>query len=254
MPISLLQRILFILWLTALSFLLLGNVHAWEIPAYLRLNSSARLWFSLIEGDLIQNDRTKLGIVDNLSLKQDSPAWEYQASFRVGNIHQLRFRAEPSTSYDHSATWSSIKAGSFRVGYDLDFYMTPNALVGGNADLDFNSVNTTVSSVRVANAVYNYTDDEIRLIPTIGLHAVVFPALQGIALRPNISTRVGWWDFQTRTALDWESAVSVDIPVNELWTWSISGGYRIRNTRFTRQHDTVDMTRRGFFVETSVLF
>ena len=97
------KRLLVLSWLTLLWFMLLGNVHAWEVPAYLRLQGGVRLWFSVIDGDFIQGDRTKIGFVDNLGIRQDQPVWEYFANVRVQNIHQVRLRIEPDVVTANSA-------------------------------------------------------------------------------------------------------------------------------------------------------
>ncbi|MEJ2716239.1 MAG: hypothetical protein P8182_03740 [Deltaproteobacteria bacterium] len=248
------KKFLLLSWLTLFWFVLLGNVHAWEVPAYLRLQSGVRLWFSQIDGDLIQNDRTKIGLIDNLGMKRDQLVWEYFVSARVQNIHQVRLRIEPSTLYDQSTSNSDLKIRNFRIGYDLDFYMTPQALVGLNADLDVMTLRSDVNHVRVGNIVFNYGDDKTRVIPALGLHGTFYPLLPGVALRPNVSTRLNWWDYESVGTWDWEIATGVDIPVNPLWTWSINGGYRIWNIRLKRDYDEVDVTRRGFFIETAVLF
>ena len=57
------KKFLVIVWLTVLCFLLLGNVHAWDVPAFLRLNAGSRTWFSALQGDLIQGDRTKVDLM-----------------------------------------------------------------------------------------------------------------------------------------------------------------------------------------------
>lgn len=251
---NIVKRLFVLSWLTLLWFMLLGNVHAWEVPAYLRLQSGVRLWFSLIDGDFIQDDRTKIGLIDNLGIRQDQPVWEYFANVRVQNIHQVRLRIEPSTLYDQSTSNSDLKVRNFRIGYDLDFYMTPQALVGFNADIDVMTLRSRVNSVRVGGTLFNYSDDKTRVIPAIGLHGTFYPLIQGVALRPNLSTRVNWWDYESVGTWDWEVATGVDIPINPLWTWTVNGGYRIWNIRLKRDYDRVDFTRRGFFVETAILF
>ncbi len=251
---ELIKKILIIAWLTILCFMLLGNVHAWEVPSYLRVTSGSRLWFSLIEGDLIQNDRTKLGISDNLGIKQDRLVWEYFLNARVWNIHVLRVKAEPSSLYDQSAKDSSIKAYDYRVGYDLDFYMSPQALAGFNADLEVINLRSLVNDVKVGTSVYNYAESQTRVVPSLGLHGSFYPILQAIALRPSVSGRVNWWDYESLQTWDWEVAAGVDIPVNALWTWTVNGGYRMWNVKTKRERDRVDLTRKGFFLETSVRF
>jgi len=248
------KKALLISWLTLLLFMLFTNVHAWEVPSYLRITSGARVWFSLIEGDLVQEDRTKLGITDNLGIKQDELAWEFLASARAGNLHVLRVRVEPATLYDQSINDCNVKVRSIRTGYDLDFYMSPQALIGANTDLDVFNLKTRVNDVTVGNSTFNYSEDNTHLIPSVGLHGTFYPILQGIAIRPNISTRVNWWDYQGTETWDWELAAAVDVPVNELWTWTLNGGYRIWNIKLKRERDTVDVIRKGFFLETSILF
>jgi hypothetical protein len=106
----------------------------------------------------------------------------------------------------------------------------------------------------VGNTLFNYSDNQTRLIPSVGLHGTFYPIVAGVALRPNLFARVNWWDYETVGTWDCELGTAVDIPVTELWTWTVKGGYRIWNIKLKRDHDTVDMTRRGFFIETSVLF
>lgn len=247
------KRFLIIAWLTVLCFLLLGNVHAWEIPSYLRINSGARMWFSNIQGDLIQPDRTKLDFSEHLGLKKERLTWEIFGSLRVDNIHVFRFRAEPFTSYE-SKNDSYQVIRDYRVGYDLDFYMSPQVLFGANIELDILGLETRVNNVTSGAVTFNYHDSRTRAIPLLGLHGAFFPVLDAIALRPNLSSRIGWWNYEGLEAWDWEVAGAVDIPVNRLWTWTISGGYRFWHTKMKRDVDTVDMNLKGFFLETSILF
>ena len=106
----------------------------------------------------------------------------------------------------------------------------------------------------MANTVFTYGDNQTRAIPTIGLHGTFYPIINGISLRPNWFARVNWWDYQTLETWDWETGAGVDIPVNRLWTWSMSAGYRFWHIKFKRDRDTVDMNTSGFFLETSLLF
>lgn len=248
------KKILVITWLTALIFLLISNVHAWDVPSYLRLKGGTRMWFSFIGGDLVQPDKTKLGITDNLGIRQDQLAWEFFADFRLANIHVLRLRGEPGTFYDHSKNDSYHQVRNLRMGYDLDFVMTPQFLAGANIDLDVTSLKTSVNNVAVAGRVFNYSESDTRAMPSLGFHGTFYPILDGIALRPHVSSRFSWWDYKERSTWDWEVSGAVDIPVNELWTWTINGGYRWWNVKMKRGVDRVDMYRSGFFVETSVLF
>lgn len=248
------KRIAIIAWLTLLCFLLLANVHAWEVPSYVRLSGGTRLWFNALAGDLIQRDRTKLGLIDNVGLKRDTLVWEFFGSARFENIHVFRVRAEPATRYDQAANNSYHKVANWRAGYDLDFYMSPQALVGANVDLDIMTLDTQVTNVTVGGTLYNYKDGETRAIPSFGLHGTFYPILQGVSLRPNLSSRVNWWNYDNLSTWEWEAAAAVDIPVNHLWTWSVNGGYRVWHVDFKRNQDEVDMTRTGFFVESSVLF
>ncbi len=80
------KRNFIIAWLTILCFLLLGNVHAWEVPSYLRLNAGARAWSSVLQGDLIQNDKTKVDLINNVGIDPNKLVWELFANFRVDNI------------------------------------------------------------------------------------------------------------------------------------------------------------------------
>lgn len=248
------KRFLIVTWLTLLCFMLLSNVHAWDVPQYLRMQGGARLWFSSIDGDLIQNDRTRLDIKDNLGIKQDELAWEFFASFRIKSIHVARVRIEPSTLYNQSSSNSYHRVFDARLGYDLDFYMSPQILLGLNLDLDIMNLDSRVNNAVVGGFLYNYSASATRVLPSLGLHGAFYPIISGIALRPNISTRFNWWSSENLENRDWELVGSVDIPINQLWTWTVSGGYRIWNVKASRDRDTVDMTRSGFFVETAILF
>ena len=248
------KRLLIISWLTALCFLLLGNVHAWEIPSYIRLDSGTRMWFTVLGGDLVQADRTKIDLGNNLGVKKDQLAWEFCLSARFDNIHVLRFRAEPSTEYEQSKNDSLHAVSDYRLGYDLDFYMTPQVLFGTNVDFDFPTVRTRVRNVNLGLITYDYDDNKTRFVPTVGLHGTFYPIVGGISLRPNISARVNWINYEGLEAWDWEAATSVDVPVNRLWTWNVTGGYRYSHLKFKSDIDTVDMNRMGFFIESGVLF
>lgn len=248
------KRIIVTTWLTALCFLLLSNAYAWDVPAYLRVNGGSRMWFSVLEGDLIQNDRAKLDLAESLGIKKDKIVWEFFSSFRFDNIHVLRARFVPFTEYDRSQTGSSQKIMDARLGYDLDFYMTPQLLFGANVDLDFVSAETRVRNVTVAGITFNYDARESRVLPTLGLHGTFYPIIDGIALRPNLAGRINWWNYESLGTWDWEVSAAVDVPVNRLWTWTVNGGYRFWHLKLKRDRDTLDANRSGFFVETSVLF
>ncbi len=248
------KKLLVIAWLTVLWFSLLGNVHAWDVPGYLRVDSGTRLWFSVIEGDLIQPDRTKIGFVNNMGLQQDQVSWEFFTGLRVENIHVFRVRVEPETTYGPSRNDSFQRVRNVRVGYDLDFYMTPQLLFGAHGDLDVLTLHTEVNDVTVGGNTYDYGDRATRVLPSLGVHGSFFPIISGVALRPNISTRVNWWDYETVEMWDWNVTAAVHIPVNALWTWTVSGGYRIWSLDIERDSDRLDMTRRGFFLEAGLLF
>jgi hypothetical protein len=212
------------------------------------------MWFTTIQGDLIQKDRTKIGLTENLGLKSDLLVWQYLASARIENIHVLRLKYEPYSVYDQARNDSYHSITDLWLGYDLDFYMTPQLLFGANVDLDIFNVETRAKSIPVALNVYNYREKETRLIPALGLHGVFYPILSGIALRPNVSGRFGWWNYSQLEAWNWEVAAGVDVPINQLWTWSVNGGYRSEHLKFDRERDTLDTNRNGFFVESSLLF
>ncbi len=248
------KRLLLTIWLTLLCFLLLSNVHAWEVPSCLRINGGARMWFSGLEGDLIQPDRTKLDLADNIGLKRDNLVWEFFASARINSLHVIRFRAEPYSLYEQSRGDSFLRVRDYRLGYDFDFFMNPQVLFGANFDLDFLTVDSRVSNIMVANQLFSYSDSQTHVTPGLGLHGTFYPILTGIALRPNIGARANWWNYQNLETWDWEVASGVDIPVNQLWTWSVNAGYRFWHVKFKRDRDTLDMNRAGFFLETAVLF
>lgn len=248
------KKILVTTWLTILCFLLLGNVHAWDVPSYLRVSAGYRSWFTGLQGDLIQNDRTKLGLTENLGIKRDKLVWEFLANFRFDNIHVLRLRTEPFTVYEQSHNDSFQKIRTASLGYDLDFYMTPQALLGLNLDVGWVDLDTRVRDVRAGGILYNYQQTGSRVVPGLGLHGTYYPILTNVALRPNIGGRANWWSYESLEAWDAELACAVDVPVNRLWTWTVSSGYRVWHLKVKRERDTVDINRTGFFVETSLLF
>jgi hypothetical protein len=250
---SIMKKFLVIAWLTVLCFLLLGNVHAWDVPAFLRLNAGSRAWFSALQGNLIQGDRTKVDLIDNVGIDSNKLVWEYFANFRLDNIHVLRFRTEPSSVYN-SRNDSFQKIRYFQIGYDIDFYMTPQILFGANFDVDILNTETQVKQVTVANSFFDYYENQTRAIPLIGLHGSFYPIIESISLRPNVTGRVNWWNYNNLEAWDWEVSSAVDIPINSLWTWTINTGYRFWHVKSKRDRDTIDINRTGFFVETSVLF
>jgi hypothetical protein len=247
------KKILVTAWLTVLCFLLLGNVHAWEVPAYLRLNAGSRMWFSVLQGDLIQRDRTKVDLINNIGIDSSLLVWELFASCRLDNIHVLRFRGELPSFYG-SRNDSFLKIGYFQAGYDLDFCMTPQVLFGANIDLLVLNTETKVKGVTVANSFFDYYENQTRTMPTLGLHGSFYPIVEGISLRPNVSARVNWWNYNDLETWDWEVGSAVDIPINSLWTWTINTGYRFWHLKSKRNPDTIDINRAGFFIETSVLF
>jgi hypothetical protein len=242
------------IYLTILCFLLLSNVHAWEMPSCLRVSGGSGMWFTTLQGDLIQSDRTKLDLTENLGLKRDDLVWTFFAEARIKNIHVLRVRAEPYSAYEQSGGDSSLRVKDARIGYDLDFYMSPQLLFGANVDLDILNVDTRVRNVVVANSTFNYNDSSTRAIPTLGFHAIFYPIMNGISLRPTATARVNWWSYGTLESWDWKAGGGVDIPVTNLWTWSVNAGYRFWHLKFKRDTDTLDMNRSGFFLESSLLF
>ena len=86
------------------------------------------------------------------------------ANFRLDNIHVLRFRTEPSSVYNSRGD-SFQKIRYFQVGYDIDFYMTPQILFGANFDLDILNTETRVKEVTVANSSFDYYENQTRAIP-----------------------------------------------------------------------------------------
>jgi hypothetical protein len=248
------KKFLVTLWLTLLWYLLLGNVHAWEVPNCLRINGGTRMWFSSLTGDLIQKDNTKLDLIKNVGLKDDELAWEFFAGSRLNNIHVFRFRGEFTTAYMQPKNDSSHRVRSFRVGYDLDFIMAPQVLFGVNVDLDALTIDSDVKNVTVGLITYNYRDGVTKAVPQIGFHGTFYPILQGISLRPNLSGRIDWMNYEGLEVVNWEAGTAVDVPVNRFWTWSVNGGYRFEHTKVKRDRDMVDMNRSGWFIETSVLF
>ncbi len=130
------------IWLTILCFLLLSNVHAWEMPACVRVDGGSRMWFTTLQGDLLQRDRTKLDLIENLGLKINDLVWSYAIGARIKNIQVLRLRLEPYDIYEQPGGGSSLRVTDLRTGYDLDFYMSPQVLFGANIDLDVLNVET----------------------------------------------------------------------------------------------------------------
>lgn len=247
------MRKIVIAWLTALCFLLLGNVHAWEVPNYIRMTSGARMWFTVLDGDLIQDDRTKIDLIDNAGIERNKLSWEFLTSVRAYNIHVWRFRAEPLSGYE-SKNDSYLRVRNYRTGYDLDFYMSPQALFGANIDINITNLETRIQDVIVGGNTYTYQDSKTRTTPLLGLHGSFYPILDDISLRPNVSARVNWWNYENLETWDWEISGAVDIPINRLWTWTVNGGYRFWHTKFKRERDTIDINRMGFFLESSLLF
>ena len=248
------KNILITIWLTILCFLILSSVHAWEVPAYIRVDAGSRMWFTNLQGDLIQSDRTKLDLTENLGLKRDDLVWSYFIGARIKNINVLRFRAEPYDAYEEAGGGSSLRVRDFRLGYDLDFYMSPQVLFGANIDLDILNVETSAVNVTVANSSFSYDDNRTRAVPTLGFHTIFYPIMTGISIRPTASARVNWWNYQNLETWDWEAGGGVDIPVTKLWTWTVNAGYRFWHIKFKRNIDTLDMNRSGFFLESSILF
>jgi hypothetical protein len=247
------KKVFITIWFTVLCFLLLANVHAWEVPPYLRINAGARMWFTQIQGDLIQKNRVKIDLVDNLGLKRDRLAWEFFSTWRIGNIHLIRLNIEPMSTYE-SRNESFQRITSIRAGYDLDFYMSPQSLFGVNLDINMTSFETGVNALTLGQTTYDYHVDQTRTIPLVGLHGTFYPIMEDISIRPNFSARVKWWNYESLETWDWEALGSVDIPVNRCWTWAITGGYRFWHTKSKREVDTIDVNRSGFFLESSLLF
>jgi hypothetical protein len=248
------KKIILNISIMILSALMVQTALAWEVPSCIRANGGFRMWFSNIEGDLIQLDRTKIGLGENMGLTKEKLVWEYFASMRFDNVHVFRLRAEPSTVYDQSSNDSYLQLKDWRLGYDLDFFMTPQVLLGANINLVFSGYDTKVSEVVVGATTYNYRSEANKVFPTLGVHGTFYPIVEGIALRPNISGRVNWWNYRDFETWEWEALTGVDIPVNMYWTWNVSGGYRYDHIKFKREIDTLDANRSGFFLETSLLF
>ena len=53
------KKLILVANITILWFLMAVTVYAWEVPSYLRANGGVRMWFTNIEGDLIQLDRNQ---------------------------------------------------------------------------------------------------------------------------------------------------------------------------------------------------
>ncbi len=240
--------------LIVLSILMIEQGYAWEVPSYIRANAGVRMWFTNIEGDLIQRDRTKIGLGENMGLTKEKLAWEFFASARFDNAHVFRLRVDPQTTYNQSSTDSYLQIRDWRLGYDLDFYMTPQILFGANIDLAIDGYDTKVSNVLVGGAPYNYRIEGNKVFPMLGIHGTFYPIVQGVALRPNIAARVNWWNYNDFETWEWEALTGVDIPINMYWTWNVSGGYRYDHIKFKREIDTMDLNRSGFYLETSLLF
>ncbi len=126
------------------------------------------------EGDLIQADRTKVDLIDNVGLSKDKLVWEFFSSMRFSNIHVVRFRWEPLTAYE-SRNDSFAKVRFFQAGYDLDFYMCPQLLFGANWDLNVTNFNTDLRDVVVAGNLYNYHDNQTLTIPSLACTARFTP-------------------------------------------------------------------------------
>jgi hypothetical protein len=207
-----------------------------------------------MDGDLIQKDKTKLGFAENLGLKKDKLAWEFFGSVRKDNIHVLRVRAETSTLYGESKNDSFQKTWNIDVSYDLDFYMSPQVILGSNSGLRLVCVDSKVNNVVVGGKTYNYEERGSGVVPVAGVHGSFYPILTSLALRPSISARVNCWNYKGVETLDAEVGAATDIPINDNWTWSVGGGYRFWHVVLEREKDRVEMNRKGFFIETSLLF
>ncbi|MEW6349290.1 MAG: hypothetical protein AB1646_09520 [Thermodesulfobacteriota bacterium] len=231
-----------------------GDASAGSFPPYVRLNGGARVWFSRIEGDLIQPNNTKLGLTENLAINPERVAWDYFGSLRLDNVHVLRVNAEIGTAYDQSRNDSYFKTWNAQVTYDLDFYMTPQFLLGSQTNIGVVGLETLVNNVKVGDATFNYHEKISKVVPSLGFHGIFYPILSGISVRPNFSGRLNWWNYESLELYDWEVAGAFDVPLNRKLTWSMGGGYRFSRLGMKRNNDRVEFNRRGFFLETSLLF
>lgn len=227
---------------------------AWEVPAYLRIDSGARLWFSELDGDLIQEDNTKIGVDTNLGLKTDQLAWEIFGSGRFDNIHVVRLNYQMETAYENAKTGSTQKFWNLDLAYDLDFYMTPRVLFGTHSKVTILHVDTQVKDIEIGETPYNYSSKGSHTIPGVGLHGAYYPIIGGVAIRPVVTGRASWWNQGTTQNWNWEVATGMDVPLTTLWTWSLSGGYQFRRIKLQRDTDSVELDRRGFFIQGSLLF
>ncbi len=227
---------------------------AGSFPPYVRLNGGARVWFSRIDGDLIQPDNTKLGLTENLAINPEKVTWDYFGSLRLDNVHVVRFNGEIGTAYEQSRNDSFLKTWSAQATYDLDFYMTPQFLLGSHTSVGVWGMETLVINVKVGETVFNYQEKITKVFPSLGFHGIFYPILSGIAVRPNFSGRLNWWNYESLELYDWEAAGAFDIPLNRNWTWSMGGGYRFCRVGLKRNKDRIEIKRTGFFLETSLLF
>ncbi len=246
------RAILLIILFIQTSFPILGQ--AWQVPSYLRLDAGVRLWFSELSGDLIQDDKTKIGIDTNLGLKPDQLTWEIFGSGRFDNIHVVRINWDTETLYENPHTGSSHKVWNIDLAYDLDFYMTPRILFGTHSNVSVLNLKTLVSDVEIGEIDYNYSSSGYHTIPGIGLHAAYYPIMGGVAIRPTIMGRASWWNQGATQNLKWEVSTGMDVPLTSLWTWSLCGGYQFSHTKLKRDADSVELNRKGFFIQGSLLF
>jgi hypothetical protein len=225
-----------------------------ELPPYVKLNGGARVWFSRIGGDLIQPNHTKLGLAENLGICTEKVVWDFFGSLRLDNVHVLRLRGETGTTYDQSKNDSTLKTWTIQASYDLDFYMTPQFLLGSQTGVALVCLDTFVNNVTVGNTIYNYQEKVQKVVPSLGFHGIFYPIIGGIAIRPSVSARMNWWNYESLELRDWEVAGSFDVPLNAYWTWIMGGGYRACNLGFKREKDRVDINRTGFFLEATLMF
>ncbi len=53
-----------------------------------------------------------------------------------------------------------LRVRNYRTGYDLDFYMSPQALFGANIDINITNLETRIQDVIVGGNTYTYQDSK----------------------------------------------------------------------------------------------
>ena len=82
----------------------------------------------------------------------------------------------------------------------------------------------------------------------MGFHGTYYPILMGIAVRPNMSARVSWWNYESIRLPRLGSDPLIAVTLNAFWTCSIGGGSRAWSLNLKRDKDGIDIHRTGYFL------